>query len=183
MTNVISRNTHRARITAYTKVIAARSVVGSSFRPADRQLRQTACANPYCGNAVDSPNISAVRCRFDKEQGMRSIVCSALLLSLASICIAQNTPTSDEDAIRKAATEWSQSANLNSLDKWMTFYAEDASVLPFNAPLVKGKNNTRQYWAQLFSKPGWHLSFVPTKTEIESRRNSLRNRYGRTHSQ
>ena len=97
---------------------------------------------------------------------MRSIIVSALLLSLTTICIAQTSPGSDEDAIRKAAAEWSQSANLSSIDKWLTFYAEDASVLPFNAPLVKGKDNIRQYWAQLFSKPGWHLSFAPTKIEI-----------------
>ena len=97
---------------------------------------------------------------------MRSIIVSALLLSLTTICIAQTSPGSDEDAIRKAAAEWSQSANLSSIDKWLTFYAEDASVLPFNAPLVKGKDNIRQYWAQLFSKPGWHLSFAPTKIEV-----------------
>ena len=115
---------------------------------------------------------------------MRSIVCSALLLSLATICIAQNTPTSDEDAIRKAATEWSQSANLNSLDKWMTFYAEDASVLPFIEPLVKGKNNIRQYWALLFFEAGISYILRPDKDRnLESRRYCLRNRYGRTHSQ
>lgn len=97
---------------------------------------------------------------------MKSIVGSALLLPLATICIAQNGPKSDENAIRKADTEWSQSANLKSLDKFLTFYADDASVLPFNAPLVEGKSNIRQFFTQLFSKPGWHVSFGPTKIEI-----------------
>jgi ketosteroid isomerase-like protein len=56
--------------------------------------------------------------------------------------------------IRSADKEWSQSAKIGTLDKFLTFYTDDASVLPFNAPLVTGKANIRQFFTQLFSKPG-----------------------------
>jgi uncharacterized protein (TIGR02246 family) len=62
--------------------------------------------------------------------------------------------------------EWSQSATLGSLKKFLTFYADDASVLPFNAPLVTGKNNIRKFLTQLFSKPGCAVTFAPTKIEV-----------------
>ena len=97
---------------------------------------------------------------------MRSIAGSVLLVLLSPVCLAQDRPASDEDAIRKADAEWSQSAKLSSLDTFLTFYADDASVLPFNAPLVQGKNNIRQFFTELFSKPGWSVSFGPTKIEI-----------------
>jgi uncharacterized protein (TIGR02246 family) len=93
-----------------------------------------------------------------------------LFLSLATTCFGQSSTTSDEDAIRKADAEWSQSAKLGSLDTFLTFYADDASVLPFNAPMVVGKNNIQRYFSALFSKPGWNVSFGPTKIEVSRSR-------------
>lgn len=92
------------------------------------------------------------------------------LFLLGAVSFAQNRPASDEEAIRKADAEWSQSAKLSSLDKFLTFYANDASVLPFNAPLVTGKNNIQQFFKELFSKPGWAVTFGPTKIEISKSR-------------
>jgi uncharacterized protein (TIGR02246 family) len=95
----------------------------------------------------------------------------ALLIFSAGMSFAQNHPVSaDENAIRKADAEWSQSAKLSSLDKFLTFYADDASVLPFNAPIATGKNNIRQLFSALFSKPGWAVTFGPTRIEISKSR-------------
>jgi ketosteroid isomerase-like protein len=69
------------------------------------------------------------------------------------------------DPDRSSHAEWSQSATLTSLDKFVA-YADDASVPPFNDPLVTGKDNIRQFFTQLFSKPGWAVTFEPTKIEV-----------------
>lgn len=45
-----------------------------------------------------------------------------------------------------------------------------ASVLPFNHPLVTGKNNIRQFFTELFSKPGWAVTFGPTRIDISKSR-------------
>lgn len=96
---------------------------------------------------------------------------STLFVFVAAVSLAQNRPAaSDEAAIRKADAAWSQSAKLSSLDKFVTFYADDASVLPFNAPLVTGKDNIKQFFTGLFSKPGWAVTFGPTKIEISKSR-------------
>ena len=97
------------------------------------------------------------------------IAISAVFVFVAAVSFAQNV-SSDEAAIRKADTEWSQSAKLSSLDTFLTFYAEDASVLPFNHPLVSGSSNIRQFFTELFSKPGWAVTFGPTKIEISKSR-------------
>jgi uncharacterized protein (TIGR02246 family) len=85
------------------------------------------------------------------------------LLMCNTILLAQ---TADEQAIRSADSEWSQSAKIGSLDKFLTFYADDASVLPFNAPSVQGKENIRQFFTQLFSKPGFAVQFAPTNVQV-----------------
>ncbi len=103
---------------------------------------------------------------------MRSrVVALMLFISVIVPSLGQNSAViSDENAIRKADAEWSQSAKLSSLDTFLTFYADDASVLPFNAPLVTGRNNIRQFFTELFSKPGWAVTFGPTKITISKSR-------------
>ena len=71
---------------------------------------------------------------------------------------------------RSADREWSSSAKISSLDKFLSFYADDATVLPFNAPLVTGKENIRQCFTQLFSKPGFAVTFAPTKVQVSKSR-------------
>ena len=81
--------------------------------------------------------------------------------------IAQNSKLGkDDSAIRNADTEWSHAVEAKDLDKTTSFYADDASVYPFNAPLATGKDNVRQLWSQFFNSPGFHLQFAPTKVEV-----------------
>src|SRR5690348_14784338 len=91
----------------------------------------------------------------------------AVVVIIPALAVAQGTlATSDELAIRSADKEWSQSAKIGTLDKFLTFYADDASVLPFNAPLVTGKENIRQFFTQLFAEPGFAVTFAPTTLEV-----------------
>jgi uncharacterized protein (TIGR02246 family) len=95
----------------------------------------------------------------------------AITFILNALAVAQsNQATSDEQAIRSADKEWSQNAKLGTLDKFLTFYADDASVLPFNAPLVTGKENILQFFTQLFSKPGFAVTFAPTSVQVSKSR-------------
>ena len=75
-------------------------------------------------------------------------------------------PSADENEIRKSDAAWSHAAETKDLDKFVSFYADDASVLPFNASIAQGKEQIRQLWSQIMSKPGFGLSFGPTKIEV-----------------
>jgi uncharacterized protein (TIGR02246 family) len=74
--------------------------------------------------------------------------------------------SSEEEAIRQAVAAWSAAAGAKELDKCVSFYTDDASVLPFNAPIATGKDQIRKVWSQLMSNPGFRLRFGPTKVEV-----------------
>ena len=74
--------------------------------------------------------------------------------------------SSEEDAIRQTVAAWSAAAGAKELDRCVSFYTDDASVLPFNAPIATGKDQIRKVWSQLMSNPGFRLRFGPTKVEV-----------------
>ena len=76
-----------------------------------------------------------------------------------------DTRAADESAIRAAVGAWSQAAAAKDLEKSLSFYADDASVLPFNAPIATGRAQVRQFWSQLMSNPAYGLHFGSTKVE------------------
>src|SRR5215472_17208009 len=73
---------------------------------------------------------------------------------------------SDEEAIREAVAAWSKAAREKELDRCLSFYTDDASLLPFNAPIAQGKDQIRHVWSMLMSNPGDSLRFGPTKIEV-----------------
>jgi len=98
---------------------------------------------------------------------LRLSVVLAVVTGAVSLGLAQTSRQSaDENEIRNADTAWSHAAEDKDVDKFVSFYADDAAALPFNAPVANGKDQIRQLWSQLMSKPGFGLSFKPTKIEV-----------------
>ncbi len=59
----------------------------------------------------------------------------------------------------------------------MSFYTEDALLVPPNAPLVTGKEAIRAVESELLSTPGYEASWQTTKVEV-SRSGDLAYSYG-----
>jgi len=72
----------------------------------------------------------------------------------------------DETAIRAASAAWSQAATAKDLDKVVSFYADDALVLPDKAPAISGNENIRKNWAPLLALPGPGLSWKTNSLEV-----------------
>ena len=89
-----------------------------------------------------------------------------LLLAVLGSTLAWRRMTRDEQAIRALDTAWSQAAGARDLDKTVSFYADDASMLPANAPIASGKEAIHTAWSQLMALPGFSLSFAPSKIVI-----------------
>ena len=90
-----------------------------------------------------------------------------LLLVGTGFSLAQKAnPNPDEQAIRKLDKDWSAAAQSKDVAKTISFYADDASALPFNAPIASGKDQIRELWTHLTSMPGFSLTFGPTKIEV-----------------
>jgi len=74
-------------------------------------------------------------------------LCVALLpLGLICTAPAAGTKGTDEQAVRDADAAWSKAAGAKDLDKTVSFYADDAIVLPPNEAAVTSKDGIRNLW-------------------------------------
>jgi ketosteroid isomerase-like protein len=96
------------------------------------------------------------------------LVCLAgsVTAAFANSTASPTDRSADEAAIRKIDVAWSHAAETKDIDGTVAPYDADGSVLPFNAPIATGTAAIRQVWSSLMSKPGFHLTFAPTKIVI-----------------
>jgi ketosteroid isomerase-like protein len=76
--------------------------------------------------------------------------------------------SNDEALIRRIDALWSNAADDKDLEGAVYPYADNASMLPFAAPIATGTDSIRKTWAALMAKPGYSLAFAPTKIEVAS---------------
>src|SRR5258708_23962942 len=97
---------------------------------------------------------------------------TVLMLTLASFCCAgcQKEPTDtralDERAIREADGATLKAAQANDVNGAVANYADDASWLPPNSPLVHGKAAIRAEWAKLIGSPGFTIDWQINQLEV-----------------
>lgn len=97
---------------------------------------------------------------------------SALILALSVCCCsgcqqeAVDTRAQDERAIREADAATLKAAQVNDVDGAVANYADDASWLPPNAPMVNGKTAIRAGWAKLIGSRGFTIDWQIDKLEV-----------------
>ena len=102
----------------------------------------------------------------------RGVVPIAFCLTTLTVgCAPQQQPVSDtratdEAAISAAETAWSKAAGAKQLDATVAYYADDATVLAPNAPMVSDKQGIRKTWTDMFAAPGFSMSWQTTKAEV-----------------
>ncbi|HXE89349.1 MAG TPA: SgcJ/EcaC family oxidoreductase [Terriglobales bacterium] len=104
------------------------------------------------------------------------ILAAAVAASLAVAGVAQDkapagnappdTRAADEKAIRAETAAWAEAGVAKDAERFVTFYAPDASVFPPNAPLVTGKGNILAFWKEFFTSPGFAAGFTTTHIEV-----------------
>jgi uncharacterized protein (TIGR02246 family) len=105
---------------------------------------------------------------------MKAITTGATGLCLAGVlfisgCNRQppaSTQAADEAAVRQTDDNWSKAAQSKKLDDWMTYYSDDAVVLPPNDAKTTGKDGIRKEIGGLLAMPGLSLSWSPEKVEV-----------------
>jgi ketosteroid isomerase-like protein len=90
------------------------------------------------------------------------------LLSFAIVCLASaaDTKSAIEKALRDADAQWSAAAGAKDLDKTVSFYSDDAIVMPPNASAATTKEAIRKVWQDLLASPGLGISWKTTKVEV-----------------
>jgi ketosteroid isomerase-like protein len=85
-------------------------------------------------------------------------------LAAAAVCFAGDTKA--EQALRDADAAWSKAAGSKDLDKTVSYYSEDATVLPPNAPAATTKEAIKKIWQDMLATPGFVISWKATKVEV-----------------
>ncbi len=110
-----------------------------------------------------------------RNGAMKAMFCGCIAIPLlVGGCKSGPPPAADmrdldEQTIRDLDRQWSMAAQTNNLDEVMSYYSEDASLLPPNAPMATGKAAIREVWASLL-KPGTTVTWQTTKVEAASSR-------------
>jgi ketosteroid isomerase-like protein len=79
---------------------------------------------------------------------------------------APDTHDADVKAIKDVETNWVKTAATKDVDAFVTYYADDASVLMPNAPLFTGKPAIKESLKPLMSDPNFSVTFMPTRVEV-----------------
>jgi uncharacterized protein (TIGR02246 family) len=67
--------------------------------------------------------------------------------------------------IREVEAAWVKDIATRNLDKWVSYYAEDGTILLPNAPPVTGRENIRAALESRVTDPNFSLTFRPGKIE------------------
>ncbi|HYK21110.1 MAG TPA: SgcJ/EcaC family oxidoreductase [Pyrinomonadaceae bacterium] len=92
-----------------------------------------------------------------------------LLLSLASACqnqMAHDNHGGDENAVKALDAEWAKAAGSKDVDKTVSYYSDDAIVLPPNSPPVTSKEQIRAMWQGMLRAPGFSGGWTATKVDV-----------------
>ena len=87
-----------------------------------------------------------------------------VLLLAASVGCARVNVEQEQTALMTADREWSQTTK--DLDKFMSYWATDANVYPPGAPMASGTEAIRKTISDMFSSPGFSLSWMATKAVV-----------------
>jgi Ketosteroid isomerase homolog len=89
------------------------------------------------------------------------------LLSFALVITSSAAGTKAiEQSLRDADAAWSKAAGSKDLDKTVSYYSDDAIVLPPNASAATTKEAIRKIWQEMLSTPGFVISWKATKVEV-----------------
>lgn len=90
--------------------------------------------------------------------------------TLLSFALAGSVPAgeakSDEQALRDNDANWSKAAAAKDLDRALSFYAENAKMLPPNAPIATTKEAIRKIWKELLETPGLVISWKANQVQV-----------------
>jgi ketosteroid isomerase-like protein len=98
---------------------------------------------------------------------------SFLLVSISFSIACQTQPATtsdtraaDEAALKKLDDEWSKAAGAKEVDKTVSYYADDASVMPPNSSALTDKASIHAMWKAMLGAPGFSGGWKPTKVEV-----------------
>ena len=97
------------------------------------------------------------------------LVITVALLGIAPACQQQprtETRLKEEGTLRNAYAEALKAAQAKDVERVLSFYADDASLLSPGAPIATGKPAIRTVWSRMAADPGLAMSAQLIKLEV-----------------
>ena len=91
----------------------------------------------------------------------------ALVVTSCAPSGSASNRASDAEALRALDEQWSATAAKNDLDGTVAFYADNAVLLPPNAPIATDRKSIRESWAVLLG-PNTAISWKVSKADVAS---------------
>jgi ketosteroid isomerase-like protein len=90
------------------------------------------------------------------------------LSTLLTGCATPVADTHDADvtALKDTEAAWVKDAATKDLEKWVTHYTDDASVLLPDTPIFTGKDAIRGGLKPMMSDPNFAVTFAATKVDV-----------------
>lgn len=76
-----------------------------------------------------------------------------------------DTRAQDEAAVRAADSGASNAAQAKDLEKFLSYYAADTTILPPNGPMITGTDGARKMFGEMLTMPGFGISWQTIKAE------------------
>lgn len=90
-----------------------------------------------------------------------------LALAVMAACAAEIDLDAEQAALLQADQEWAAAASAGAdIDRIVSYWADDATIYPANAPAVKGKDAIRQFVTESMEIPGFSISWQPTEVVV-----------------
>jgi ketosteroid isomerase-like protein len=102
---------------------------------------------------------------------LRRLSALVLVLPMAAsfACQQQSAPdrrAADETKLRNLDVEWSRTAITQDVDKTISYYANDAIVLPPNGPVATSRDAIRNVWKDMITVPELSGGWTANKVEV-----------------
>ncbi len=94
-----------------------------------------------------------------------SIVATLLVLAISG-CAPQVDVEADKAAIREADRQFSEAAGAKDVEGVVSLFADDAQLLPPDAPAITGKEGVRNFASEITAIPGFAVSWQTTQAEV-----------------
>ncbi len=101
---------------------------------------------------------------------MRTRNAVAVLVMIAAVAACKTIPTPDpardEAAIRAADARWLAAAQAHDLEGSLSYWSDDAILMPSGAPAMAGKEAIRRYVTGAFAIPDFSISWATDRVWV-----------------
>ncbi len=98
---------------------------------------------------------------------MKKITINAIMVIIFFSCNQQTVDTKTEgEKLMNLSREWSKVTATRDVEKTLSYWADDATVISAGQPTLKGKQAIRQMVEGSFKNAGFQISWEPKNAEI-----------------